>query len=157
MCTWSPSQLAEPLESWQLSPPPDVTPAHPISAMCVSFPDNNVDDFLVGGEDGDVWRGSRIGGGAGAHKGGVRMRMQGHVAPVTGLHVHPSSQPPRRDLSHLVSPLHLDERRLGALVGGRTGRRSHAFSAPVLHIHSRMPPCPGRSGQIHPHSGLPRA
>ena len=96
MCVWSLPLLGDPVETWELtSRGVGGAAGGSVAAMSVSFDrGGGAEDYLVGGEDGDVWRGSR--------KAKLTGRMEGHVAPVTGLSMHPFSEAPKRDFSHTV-------------------------------------------------------
>lgn len=64
--------------------------------MCIDFPANDINNFLVGAEDGCVYQGCRHGQKAGV----VDNAFEGHFGPVTGTACHPVVNGPL-DFSHL--------------------------------------------------------
>ncbi|CAH8657728.1 unnamed protein product [Schistosoma curassoni] len=92
LCTWSLDMLGQPQQAMELTH----RQARTVAATCMSFVDENVNNFLVGSEDGRAYAGSRHG-----NQAGISDAFEGHQAPITSISSHPL-----RD-SVTISPLFL--------------------------------------------------
>ena len=72
-----------------------------MATTCLSFPQNDVNNFLVGSEEGTVYSACRHG-----SRAGVLDLYEGHQAPVTGLDTHPGQG--TIDFSHLFLTSSID-------------------------------------------------
>ncbi|VDO92059.1 unnamed protein product [Soboliphyme baturini] len=79
LCSWNLDMLSEPQESFMLQ----MKQSRPVSAMCLCFPLNDVNNFFVGGEDGCMYAGCRHG-----SKAGITEIYEGHFGPVMGIDCH---------------------------------------------------------------------
>lgn len=99
MCIWSLENMSKPQEVLDLhnphGKPPDIFP------YSLSFPDNESDNFFVGGENGKLYSGYRLG-----SKAGVSSVYDGHFGPITSADCHPSSG--SVDLSSLMLTSSMD-------------------------------------------------
>ncbi|KAK4474711.1 hypothetical protein MN116_001838 [Schistosoma mekongi] len=80
LCTWSLDMLGQPQQAMELTH----RQARTVAATCMSFFDENVNNFLVGSEDGRVYAGSRHG-----NQAGISDAFEGHQAPITSISSHP--------------------------------------------------------------------
>eukprot|EP01112_Ceratiomyxa_fruticulosa_P014308 TRINITY_DN4089_c0_g1_i4.p1 TRINITY_DN4089_c0_g1~~TRINITY_DN4089_c0_g1_i4.p1 ORF type:complete len:684 (-),score=154.63 TRINITY_DN4089_c0_g1_i4:259-2310(-) len=103
MCVWSMDNLNQPTESLELNNKAGkagvsgVTHANiaaPVAVTSLSFPEGDVNGFLVGSEEGTVYQAFRHG-----TKSGIAERFDGHFGPITGTDCHPSRG--NIDFSHL--------------------------------------------------------
>ncbi|XP_077583607.1 dynein, cytoplasmic 1, intermediate chain 2a-like isoform X1 [Stigmatopora nigra] len=90
MCTWSLDMLSQPQDSMELVFKQSKTAA--VTSM--SFPLGDVNNFVVGSEDGSVYMSCRHG-----SKVGICEMFDGHHGPITGIHCHTAAGP--LDFSHL--------------------------------------------------------
>ncbi|XP_046686026.1 cytoplasmic dynein 1 intermediate chain 2-like [Homalodisca vitripennis] len=90
LCSWSLDMLSQPQEILELQH----RQSKAIAAMCLAFPHNDVNNFVVGSEEGAVYSACRHG-----SKAGVTETYEGHQAPVTGIDTHKVQE--GIDLSHL--------------------------------------------------------
>mmetsp|Transcript_43188 Transcript_43188/g.101968 ORF Transcript_43188/g.101968 Transcript_43188/m.101968 type:complete len:614 (+) Transcript_43188:81-1922(+) len=109
LSTWTLTKLSEPIDSVTLHDG-GASGGAGMSVTAMAFSDSDVNEFLVGCEDGAVWSGSRkTNTASGAAKGKLGEKMEGHFAPVTGIHIHPSSNESfQADLSHLALSSSMD-------------------------------------------------
>lgn len=90
MCSWSLDMLSQPQDSMQLKH----KQSKPVAVTCMTFPHNDVNNFVVGSEDGSVYTASRHG-----SKAGINEAFEAHQGPVTGIDCHQVQG--RLDFSHL--------------------------------------------------------
>ncbi|KZC11534.1 Cytoplasmic dynein 1 intermediate chain [Dufourea novaeangliae] len=79
VCSWSLDMLSQPQERLELH----TKQSKPIAATCLAFPHGDVNNFVVGSEDGNVYSACRHG-----TKAGVLETYEGHLGPVTGISAH---------------------------------------------------------------------
>lgn len=79
LCSWSLDMLSQPQETLELH----VKQSKPIAATCLAFPHGDVNNFVVGSEEGNVYSACRHG-----TKTGVLETYEGHQGPVTGISAH---------------------------------------------------------------------
>ncbi len=58
----------------------------PVAATCLSFPSNDVNKFIVGSEECNVYQGQRHG-----SKPGISLQFDGHWGPITSISSHRAS------------------------------------------------------------------
>ncbi|TSK42099.1 Cytoplasmic dynein 1 intermediate chain 2 [Bagarius yarrelli] len=90
MCSWSLDMLSTPQDSLELV----FKQSKPVAVTCMAFPLGDVNNFVVGSEDGTVYTACRHG-----SKAGIGEMFEGHHGPVTGLDCHTATGPV--DFSHL--------------------------------------------------------
>lgn len=90
MCSWSLDMLSAPQEVLELQ----TKQKKAIAVTALAFPPNDVNNFVVGSEEGDVYQACRHG-----NKAGVIETYEAHQGPITGLDVHNSEG--SIDYSHL--------------------------------------------------------
>ncbi|XP_053718349.1 cytoplasmic dynein 1 intermediate chain 1 isoform X2 [Synchiropus splendidus] len=90
MCSWSLDMLSQPQESMELV----YNKSKPVAVMSMAFPVGDVNNFVVGSEEGIVYTSSRHG-----SKVGIFEMFEGHYGPVTGVSCH--SAVGTLDFSHL--------------------------------------------------------
>ncbi|XP_062853349.1 cytoplasmic dynein 1 intermediate chain 2 isoform X2 [Trichomycterus rosablanca] len=90
MCSWSLDMLSTPQESLELV----FKQSKPVAVTSMAFPLGDVNNFVVGSEDGTVYTACRHG-----SKAGISEMFEGHHGPVTGLDCHMAAGPV--DFSHL--------------------------------------------------------
>lgn len=90
MCSWSLDMLSQPQDSMELKH----KQSKPVAVMSMTFPSNDVNNFVVGSEDGAVYTASRHG-----SKAGINEAYEAHQGPVTGIDCH--HVPGQLDFSHL--------------------------------------------------------
>ncbi|XP_072540091.1 dynein, cytoplasmic 1, intermediate chain 2a isoform X4 [Salminus brasiliensis] len=90
MCSWSLDMLSTPQDSLELV----FKQSKPVAVTSMSFPLGDVNNFVVGSEDGTVYTACRHG-----SKAGISEMFEGHHGPVTGLDCHTAAGPV--DFSHL--------------------------------------------------------
>ncbi|XP_035379927.1 cytoplasmic dynein 1 intermediate chain 2 isoform X2 [Electrophorus electricus] len=90
MCSWSLDMLSAPQDSLELV----FKQSKPVAVTSMSFPLGDVNNFVVGSEDGTVYTACRHG-----SKAGIGEMFEGHQGPVTGLSCHCAAGPV--DFSHL--------------------------------------------------------
>ncbi|KAL6958763.1 Cytoplasmic dynein 1 intermediate chain 2 [Sarracenia purpurea var. burkii] len=79
LCSWSLDMLSQPQETLELQH----KQAKPIAVTSFTFPYNDVNNFVLGSEEGIVYSACRHG-----NKAGVLDMYEGHHAPVTGIDAH---------------------------------------------------------------------
>ncbi|XP_031431520.1 cytoplasmic dynein 1 intermediate chain 1 isoform X4 [Clupea harengus] len=90
MCSWSLDMLSQPMESMELV----YNKSKPVAVTGMAFPAGDVNNFVVGSEEGTVYTASRHG-----SKAGIGEMFEGHQGPVTGISCHNALGP--IDFSHL--------------------------------------------------------
>ncbi|XP_030641744.1 dynein, cytoplasmic 1, intermediate chain 2a isoform X1 [Chanos chanos] len=90
MCSWSLDILSQPQDSLELV----FKQSKPVAVTSMSFPLGDVNNFVVGSEDGSVYTACRHG-----SKAGISEMFEGHHGPITGIHCHTAAGPV--DFSHL--------------------------------------------------------
>ncbi|XP_033224828.1 cytoplasmic dynein 1 intermediate chain isoform X11 [Belonocnema kinseyi] len=79
LCSWSLDMLSQPQEKLELQ----AKQSKSIAVTCLAFPHGDVNNFVVGSEDGMVYSACRHG-----TKAGVTEMYEGHQGPVTGIDAH---------------------------------------------------------------------
>lgn len=79
LCSWNLDMLSQPQETLELQH----KQSKPIAVTCLAFPQADVNNFMVGSEDGSVYTACRHG-----SKAGVTETYEGHQGPVTGISAH---------------------------------------------------------------------
>ncbi|KAL6457003.1 hypothetical protein MHYP_G00339660 [Metynnis hypsauchen] len=90
MCSWSLDMLSQPQESMELV----YNKSKPVAVTGMAFPAGDVNNFVVGSEEGTVYTASRHG-----SKAGICEMFEGHQGPVTGISCHSAVGPV--DFSHI--------------------------------------------------------
>uniref|UniRef100_H3C5N3 Dynein cytoplasmic 1 intermediate chain 2 n=1 Tax=Tetraodon nigroviridis TaxID=99883 RepID=H3C5N3_TETNG len=90
MCSWSLDMLSQPQDSMELV----FKQSKAVAVTSMSFPHGDVNNFVVGSEDGSVYMACRHG-----SKAGISEMFEGHHGPITGLNCHTAPGP--LDFSHL--------------------------------------------------------
>ncbi|TSK31468.1 Cytoplasmic dynein 1 intermediate chain 1 [Bagarius yarrelli] len=90
MCSWSLDMLSQPQESMELV----YNKSKPVAVTGMAFPAGDVNNFVVGSEEGTIYTASRHG-----SKAGICEMFEGHQGPVTGISCH--SAMGQVDFSHL--------------------------------------------------------
>ncbi|XP_017277718.2 cytoplasmic dynein 1 intermediate chain 2-like isoform X3 [Kryptolebias marmoratus] len=90
MCSWSLDMLSQPQDSLELV----FKQSKAVAVTSMAFPLGDVNNFVVGSEDGSVYTACRHG-----SKAGITEMFEGHHGPVTGLSCHSAAGPV--DFSHL--------------------------------------------------------
>ncbi|XP_052414796.1 dynein, cytoplasmic 1, intermediate chain 2a isoform X1 [Carassius gibelio] len=90
MCSWSLDMLSTPQDSLELV----FKQSKSVAVTSMSFPLGDVNNFVVGSEDGSVYSACRHG-----SKAGISEMFEGHHGPITGLDCHTAAGPV--DFSHL--------------------------------------------------------
>uniref|UniRef100_A0A4W6FVN1 Dynein cytoplasmic 1 intermediate chain 2 n=1 Tax=Lates calcarifer TaxID=8187 RepID=A0A4W6FVN1_LATCA len=90
MCSWSLDMLSQPQDSMELV----FKQSKAVAVTSMSFPLGDVNNFVVGSEDGSVYMSCRHG-----SKAGISEMFEGHHGPITGIHCHTAAGP--LDFSHL--------------------------------------------------------
>ncbi|XP_058889666.1 cytoplasmic dynein 1 intermediate chain 2 isoform X2 [Acipenser ruthenus] len=90
MCSWSLDMLSQPQDSMELVH----KQSKAVAVTCMSFPLGDVNNFVVGSEEGSVYTACRHG-----SKAGISEMFEGHQGPITGIHCHTAAGPV--DFSHL--------------------------------------------------------
>jgi len=97
LCCWSLDMLSQPQETQDLQKKQNRN----MAITCLAFLHADVNNFIVGSEEGSVYTGCRHG-----NRTGVCEVYEGHMAPVTGVATH--SAPGGLDLSHLFLTSSMD-------------------------------------------------
>ncbi|XP_041964203.1 cytoplasmic dynein 1 intermediate chain 1 isoform X4 [Alosa sapidissima] len=97
MCSWSLDMLSQPMESMELV----YNKSKPVAVTGMAFPAGDVNNFVVGSEEGTVYTASRHG-----SKAGIGEMFEGHQGPVTGISCHNAVGP--IDFSHLFTTSSFD-------------------------------------------------
>ncbi|KAK7582123.1 hypothetical protein V9T40_013568 [Parthenolecanium corni] len=79
LCSWNLDMLSQPQETLELQH----KQAKPIAVTSFAFPFNDVNNFVLGSEEGTVYSACRHG-----NKAGVLDMYEGHHAPITGIDTH---------------------------------------------------------------------
>lgn len=82
MCSWSLDMLSQPQETLELQQ----KQSKAVAVTSLSFPAGDVNNFIVGSEEGAVYTACRHG-----SRAGVLDVFEGHQGPVTGLDTHPAA------------------------------------------------------------------
>ncbi|KAL2080272.1 hypothetical protein ACEWY4_024065 [Coilia grayii] len=90
MCSWSLDMLSQPQESMELV----YNKSKPVAVTAMAFPTGDVNNYVVGSEEGTVYTASRHG-----SKAGICDIFEAHQGPVTGISCHGAVGPV--DFSHL--------------------------------------------------------
>ncbi|KAG1945149.1 cytoplasmic dynein 1 intermediate chain 2 isoform X4 [Pimephales promelas] len=90
MCSWSLDMLSTPQDSLELV----FKQSKAVAVTSMSFPLGDVNNFVVGSEDGSIYTACRHG-----SKAGISEMFEGHHGPITGLDCHTAAGPV--DFSHL--------------------------------------------------------
>ncbi|XP_075443411.1 cytoplasmic dynein 1 intermediate chain 1 isoform X2 [Ascaphus truei] len=90
LCSWSLDMLSTPQESMELV----YNKSKPVAVTGMAFPTGDVNNFVVGSEEGTVYTACRHG-----SKAGISEVFEGHMGPVTGINCHNAVGP--IDFSHL--------------------------------------------------------
>jgi len=75
MCSWNIEMMTQPQESMDLA-----YRTKPVAATRMVFPGVEVNNFIIGSEEGQAYSGSRHG-----NKAGIQDSYEGHFGPITGL------------------------------------------------------------------------
>lgn len=94
LCSWSLDMLSTPQDTLELQH----RQAKPIAVTCMAFPNNEVNNFVLGSEDGYVYSAIRHG-----NRQGIGETYEKHLGPVTGISTHPS-----HDYGHLFLTSSID-------------------------------------------------
>nr|AHI85755.1 cytoplasmic dynein intermediate chain [Penaeus chinensis] len=97
MCSWSLDMLSQPQESMELQH----KQSRAVAATSLAFPHGDVNNFIVGSEEGAVFTACRHG-----SKAGIVDAYEGHQGPVTGVSTHATLGP--IDFSHLFLTSSID-------------------------------------------------
>uniref|UniRef100_A0A8C5UK43 Dynein cytoplasmic 1 intermediate chain 2 n=1 Tax=Malurus cyaneus samueli TaxID=2593467 RepID=A0A8C5UK43_9PASS len=90
ICSWSLDMLSQPQDSMELVH----KQSKAVAVTCMSFPVGDVNNFVVGSEEGSVYTACRHG-----SKAGISEMFEGHQGPITGINCHAAVGPV--DFSHL--------------------------------------------------------
>lgn len=90
MCSWSLDMLSQPQDSMELQH----KQSKAVAVTSMTFPSNDVNNFVVGSEDGSVYTACRHG-----SKAGINEVFEAHQGPVTGIDCHHVQG--QLDFSHL--------------------------------------------------------
>ncbi|XP_034247695.1 cytoplasmic dynein 1 intermediate chain-like isoform X12 [Thrips palmi] len=80
LCSWSLDMLSQPQETMELHHPRQ---SKTVAVTCMAFPNNEVNNFIVGSEEGAVFSACRHG-----TKVGAIEQYDGHQGPITGISTH---------------------------------------------------------------------
>ncbi|CAF4760625.1 unnamed protein product, partial [Rotaria sp. Silwood2] len=78
MCSWNIEMMTQPQDSMDLA-----YRTKPVAATRMVFPGVEVNNFIIGSEEGQAYSGSRHG-----NKAGIQESYEGHFGPITGLSCH---------------------------------------------------------------------
>lgn len=92
MCSWSLDMLSQPQDTLDVSQ--STSGSKPVAVTSMDFPTGDVNNFIIGSEQGSVYTASRHG-----SKAGINGVFDGHQGPVTGIDCHHVQGP--IDFSHL--------------------------------------------------------
>uniref|UniRef100_A0A4W3IL59 Cytoplasmic dynein 1 intermediate chain 2-like n=1 Tax=Callorhinchus milii TaxID=7868 RepID=A0A4W3IL59_CALMI len=84
LCTWSLDMLSQPQDSIELVH----KQSKAVAVTSMSFPLGDINNFVVGSEEGSVYTACRLG-----SKAGILELFEGHQGPVTGVHCHTAAGP----------------------------------------------------------------
>lgn len=102
LCSWSLDMLSAPQDAMELS---QQKQARPVAVTCVSFPQSDFNNFIIGSEEGSIYAASRHGTKPGISD-AAGMVFEGHQGPVTAVHCHPVQT--QVDFSHLFLSSSID-------------------------------------------------
>ncbi|XP_039749428.1 cytoplasmic dynein 1 intermediate chain isoform X5 [Pararge aegeria] len=97
MCSWSLDMLSQPQETLDLHHRQNKA----VAVTCMAFPHADVNNFVLGSEDGNIYTGCRHG-----QRAGVADSVEAHAGPVTAVACH--AAPAALDLSHLYLSASVD-------------------------------------------------
>ncbi|XP_067111472.1 cytoplasmic dynein 1 intermediate chain 1 [Osmerus mordax] len=97
MCSWNLDMLSQPQESMELV----YNKSKPVAVTGLAFPTGDVNNYVVGSEEGTVYTACRHG-----SRAGICEVFEGHQGPVTGLSCHSALGPV--DFSHLFTSSSFD-------------------------------------------------
>ncbi|XP_055389732.1 cytoplasmic dynein 1 intermediate chain isoform X4 [Condylostylus longicornis] len=97
LCSWSLDMLSVPQDTMELQQ----RQSKPISVTSMAFPNNEINNFVVGSEDGYVYSAFRHG-----TRAGVGEIYEKHLGPVTGISTHYNQSSP--DFGHLFLTSSID-------------------------------------------------
>ncbi|XP_062848016.1 cytoplasmic dynein 1 intermediate chain 1 [Trichomycterus rosablanca] len=97
LCSWSLDMLSQPQESMELV----YNKSKVVAVTGMAFPSGDVNNFVVGSEEGTVYTASRHG-----SKAGIGQMFEGHQGPVTGISCHNAVG--SVDFSHLFTTSSFD-------------------------------------------------
>ncbi|XP_035775065.1 cytoplasmic dynein 1 intermediate chain-like isoform X4 [Anopheles albimanus] len=97
LCSWSLDMLSQPQDVLELQH----RQSKAISVSCMAFPHNEVNNFVLGSEDGYVFSASRHG-----NRSGIGETFENHLGPVTGISAHHNQSSP--DFGHLFLTSSID-------------------------------------------------
>uniref|UniRef100_A0AAG5DYV0 Cytoplasmic dynein intermediate chain n=1 Tax=Anopheles atroparvus TaxID=41427 RepID=A0AAG5DYV0_ANOAO len=97
LCSWSLDMLSQPQDVLELQH----RQSKAISVTCMAFPHNEVNNFVLGSEDGYVYSASRHG-----NRSGIGETYEKHLGPVTGISAHHNQSSP--DFGHLFLTSSID-------------------------------------------------
>lgn len=80
LCSWSLDMLSQPQETMELI---HLRATKPVAVTCMAFPNNEVNNFIVGSEEGAVYSACRHG-----TKAGLLEQYDGHQGPISGISSH---------------------------------------------------------------------
>lgn len=98
LCSWSLDMLSAPQETLELQ---QAKQSKPVAVTSLAFPTGDVNNFVVGSEDGAVYTACRHG-----SRAGVLDTFEGHGAPITGVSAHYGQG--TLDFSHLFLTASMD-------------------------------------------------
>merc|ERR1719427_12814 len=90
VCSWSLDMLSQPLEAFEMTHKQSKN----VPVTCMSFQPNNVNNFVVGSEDGAVYTACRHG-----SKTGISESYEDHTGPISGIDFNKSTS--QMDFSHI--------------------------------------------------------
>ncbi|KAL5277050.1 DYNC1I2 family protein [Megaselia abdita] len=96
LCSWSLDMLSQPQDTMELQ-----QRSKPIAVTSMAFPKNEINNFVMGSEDGGVHSGYRHG-----NRAGVCQTWEDHMGPVTGISTHCNQSSP--DFGHLFLTSSID-------------------------------------------------
>ncbi|XP_058063759.1 cytoplasmic dynein 1 intermediate chain-like isoform X6 [Anopheles bellator] len=97
LCSWSLDMLSQPQDVLELQH----RQSKAISVTCMAFPHNEVNNFVLGSEDGYVYSAIRHG-----NRSGIGETYEKHLGPVTGISAHHNQSSP--DFGHLFLTSSID-------------------------------------------------
>ncbi|XP_021706115.1 cytoplasmic dynein 1 intermediate chain isoform X13 [Aedes aegypti] len=97
LCSWSLDMLSQPQDVLELQQ----RQSKAISVTCMAFPHNEVNNFVLGSEDGYVYSACRHG-----NRSGIGETYEKHLGPVTGISAHHNQSSP--DFGHLFLTSSID-------------------------------------------------
>lgn len=97
MCSWSLDMLSQPQETLDLQH----RQSKAVAVTSMGFPHGDVNNFVLGSEDGNIYTGCLYG-----QRAGVTECVEGHAGPITGVSCHAAAG--SVDLSHLYLTCSMD-------------------------------------------------